>query len=184
MNINAVRTSHYPFDPRFYDLCDKYGLYVTAEANLESHGMWHPRTSPEGLASNVDYNLAHIQRNQHNVDLLKNHPSVIVWSLGNEACYGKNFEDAYHWVKAYEPSRPVQYQAAIQVATDGLTDIYCPMYYEYGDCEAYSQSADSRPLIQCEYAHAMGNSEGGLKEYWDLVRKYPKFQGGIYLGFG
>lgn len=182
MNINAVRTSHYPFDPRFYDLCDKYGLYVTAEANLESHGMWHPRTSPEGLASNVDYNLAHIQRNQHNVDLLKNHPSVIVWSLGNEACYGKNFEDAYHWVKAYEPSRPVQYQAAIQVATDGLTDIYCPMYYEYGDCEAYSQSADSRPLIQCEYAHAMGNSEGGLKEYWDLVRKYPKFQGGDIFG--
>ena len=110
----------------------------------------------------------------------KNHPAIIVWSLGNEAGYGKNFEDSYDLVKAYDPSRPCQYEQAGQ---NGKTDIYCPMYYDYNGCERYSQGENPRPLIQCEYAHAMGNSIGGFKEYWDLVRKYPAYQGGYIWDF-
>lgn len=172
LNINADRTCHYPNDPRWYDLCDKYGIYITAEANIESHGMGY---GDKTLAKREDYHDAHIERNQHNVLVLKNHPSIIVWSLGNEAGYGKNFEDAYDWVKVYDPSRPVHYEQAGQ---NGKTDIFCPMYYGYEACEKYAQGDNPRPLIQCEYAHAMGNSIGGFKEYWDLIRKYPKYQGG------
>lgn len=172
LNMNAVRTCHYPDDPRWYDLCDEYGLYVTAEANIESHGMGYGEKT---LAKRADYHDAHIERNQHNVRVLRNHPSIIVWSLGNEAGYGKNFEDAYDWVKSEDQSRPVQYEQAGQ---NGKTDIFCPMYYGYENCEKYAQGDNPRPLIQCEYCHTMGNSGGGLKEYWDLVRKYPKYQGG------
>ena len=177
LNVNAVRTCHYPDDPRWYDLCDEYGIYVTAEANIESHGMGYKEKT---LAKNAAFHDAHLERNEHNVRVLKNHPSIIVWSLGNEAGYGKNFEDAYDWVKQYDPSRPVQYEQAGQ---NGKTDIFCPMYYDYDGCERYAQGDNPRPLIQCEYAHAMGNSIGGFKEYWDLVRKYPKYQGGYIWDF-
>ncbi|MBQ8712830.1 MAG: beta-galactosidase [Prevotella sp.] len=177
LNINAVRTCHYPDDPRWYDLCDEYGLYVTAEANAESHGMGYGNRT---LAKNPAFELMHMERNQGNVRVLKNHPSIIVWSLGNEAGYGPNFEKCYDWIKQYDQSRPVQYEQARQ---DGKTDIFCPMYYDYRGCEAYSKGDNPRPLIQCEYAHAMGNSMGGFKEYWDLVRKYPKYQGGYIWDF-
>ena len=177
LNINAVRTSHYPDDPRWYDLCDEYGLYVTAEANLESHGMGYGK---ETLAKRDDFTQMHLERNEANVRLLKNHPSIIVWSMGNEAGYGPNFEKVYEWVKQYDPTRPVQYE---QAGDWGKTDIYCPMYADYRRCEEYSNGDNPRPLIQCEYAHAMGNSMGGFKEYWDLVRKYPKYQGGYIWDF-
>ncbi len=179
LNINAVRTSHYPDDPLWYDLCDKYGIYVTAEANIESHGMGY---GEETLAKNPLYHKAHLERNQRNVARNYNHPSIIVWSLGNEAGDGKNFADAYDLVKSMDQSRPVQYERALW--EDGKTDIYCPMYYNYEHCQRYCEDpAQTRPLIQCEYAHAMGNSEGGFKEYWDLVRKYPKYQGGYIWDF-
>lgn len=177
MNINAVRTCHYPDDPRWYDLCDEYGLYLTAEANIESHGMGY---GDKTLAKNTDFEKAHLERNEANVKVYKNHPSIIVWSLGNEAGYGPNFEKCYDWVKAYDSTRPVQYEQAGQ---NGKTDIFCPMYYDYGNSERYAQGDNPRPLIQCEYAHAMGNSGGGFKEYWDLVRKYPKYQGGYIWDF-
>lgn len=177
-NINAVRTSHYPNDPRWYDLCDKYGIYVVAEANLESHGMGYGAKS---LAKNPEWEQAHIERNRDNVYILKNHPSIVTWSLGNEAGYGPNFEKAYDFVKAYDSTRPVQYE---QAGINGKTDIFCPMYYPYDYCESYAKNAShTKPLIQCEYAHAMGNSLGGFREYWDLVRKYPKYQGGFIWDF-
>ena len=177
LNINAVRTSHYPDDPRWYDLCDEYGIYVTAEANLESHGMGY---GDKTLAKNKDFELMHMERNQANVRTFKNHPSIIVWSMGNEAGYGPNFEKCYEWIKQYDTTRPVQYE---QAGDWGKTDIFCPMYADYNHCERYSKGDNPRPLIQCEYAHAMGNSMGGLKEYWDLVRKYPKYQGGYIWDF-
>lgn len=189
MNLNAVRTCHYPDDSYFYDLCDKYGLYMVAEANLESHGMGY---GDETLAKNPIFALAHLERNQRNVQRNYNHPSIITWSLGNEAGYGSNFEAAYDWVKAEDPSRPCQYE---QASTDGKTDIFCPMYYGYEMCKNYcenesgknwrtgAESKYDKPLIQCEYAHAMGNSEGGFREYWELIRKYPKYQGGFIWDF-
>lgn len=180
MNINAVRTSHYPNSPLWYDLCDEYGIYVVAEANVESHGMGY---GDKTLAKEPSFSLAHMQRNQRNVQIQWNHPSIIVWSMGNEAGFGKNFEDVYKWIKAEDKSRPVQYERA---ETNEFTDIFCPMYLWYEACESYSKSSkpqDQKPLIQCEYAHAMGNSEGGFKEYWDLIRKYPKYQGGFIWDF-
>ena len=177
MNINAVRTCHYPDDPRWYDLCDEYGIYLTAESNLESHGMGYGDGT---LAKRQDFERAHLERQQGNMMSFKNHPSIIVWSLGNEAGYGPNFEKAYDWVKAYDKTRPCQYE---QARSDGKTDIFCPMYYGYEDCEKYAKGDNPRPLIQCEYAHAMGNSMGGFKEYWDLIRKYPKYQGGYIWDF-
>ena len=177
LNINAVRTCHYPDDPRWYDLCDEYGIYLTAETNLESHGMGYGEGT---LAKRADFEKAHIERQEGNVHSFKNHPSIIVWSLGNEAGYGPNFEKAYDWVKATDKTRPCQFEQAGQ---NGKTDIFCPMYYDYRGCERYSQGENPRPLIQCEYAHAMGNSMGGFKEYWDLVRKYPKYQGGYIWDF-
>lgn len=177
LNINAVRTCHYPDDPRWYDLCDEYGLYLTAESNLESHGMGY---GDRTLAKNKDFELAHMERQYGNVHSFKNHPSIIVWSLGNEAGYGPNFEKAYDWVKATDKTRPCQFEQAGQ---NGKTDIFCPMYYGYEGCEAYSKNDNPRPLIQCEYAHAMGNSMGGFKEYWDMIRKYPKYQGGYIWDF-
>lgn len=177
LNINAVRTSHYPCDPRWYDLCDEYGIYITAEANLESHGMGYEEKS---LAKFPEYIVPHIERNEGNVKPLINHPSVIVWSLGNECGYGINFEKAYDWVKACDKTRPAQYERG---GYDSKTDIYCPMYIGYEESESYCKSNGTKPYIQCEYAHAMGNSEGGFKEYWDLIRKYPKYQGGYIWDF-
>ncbi len=178
LNINAVRTCHYPDDPRWYDLCDKYGLYVVAEANLESHGMGYGDRS---LAKAPSWEQAHVERNRNNVYTFKNHPSIVTWSLGNEAGYGPNFEKAYDFIKAYDTSRPVQYE---QAGINGKTDIYCPMYASYDYTENYAKNGEhTKPLIQCEYAHAMGNSEGGFKEYWDLIRKYPKLQGGFIWDF-
>lgn len=177
LNINAVRTSHYPCDPRWYDLCDEYGIYITAEANLESHGMGYEEKS---LAKFPEYIVPHIERNEGNVKPLINHPSVIVWSLGNECGYGVNFEKAYDWVKACDTTRPAQYERG---GYDSKTDIHCPMYIGYEESESYCKSNGTKPYIQCEYAHAMGNSEGGFKEYWDLIRKYPKYQGGYIWDF-
>lgn len=177
-HINAVRTSHYPNDPRWYDLCDRYGIYVVAEANLESHGMGYGKNT---LAKNPDWEQTHLERNKNNVAVLKNHPSIITWSLGNEAGYGPNFEKAYDMVKAYDKTRPVQYERG---GYDSKTDIYCPMYAYYSHCENYAKDATkTKPFIQCEYAHAMGNSMGGFKEYWDLIRRYPKYQGGFIWDF-
>ena len=177
-NLNAVRTCHYPDNNFWYELCDQYGIYVVAEANIESHGMGY---GEETLAKREDYALAHMDRNQRNVQRSFNHPSVIIWSLGNEAGYGPNFEAAYDWIKAEDPSRLVQYE---QAGKSGKTDIYCPMYLGYNRCEEYSKDEQyQKPLIQCEYAHAMGNSEGGFKEYWDIIRKYPKYQGGFIWDF-
>lgn len=177
-NLNAVRTCHYPDNNLWYDLCDKYGIYVVAEANVESHGMGYGETT---LAKNPTYKKAHMERNQRNVQRSFNHPSIIFWSLGNEAGYGPNFEAAYDWIKAEDSSRVVQYE---QAGKTGKTDIYCPMYYGYEACRKYCEDDSmKKPLIQCEYAHAMGNSEGGFKEYWDLVRKYPKYQGGFIWDF-
>ena len=177
LNINAVRTCHYPNDPRWYELCDIYGIYMVAEANIESHGMGY---GDKTLAKEPTYEKAHLERNESNIKIYKNHPSIIFWSVGNEAGYGPNFEKAYDLVKAYDPSRPCQYEQAGQ---NGKTDIFCPMYYDYGGCDKYSQGDNPRPLIQCEYAHAMGNSMGVFKEYWDMVRKYPKYQGGFIWDF-
>ena len=173
-NINAVRTCHYPDDNFWYDLCDEYGIYMVAEANAESHGMGYGEKT---LAKNPAYAKAHLERNQRNVQRNFNHPAIIFWSLGNEAGYGPNFEACYDWIKAEDPSRACQYE---QAKVEGKTDIYCPMYAGYEKSEKYSADPNStKPLIQCEYAHAMGNSEGGFKEYWDMIRKYPKFQGGF-----
>ena len=177
-NLNAVRTCHYPDNNFWYELCDQYGIYVVAEANIESHGMGY---GEETLAKREDYALAHMERNQRNVQRGFNHPSVIIWSLGNEAGYGPNFEAAYDWIKTEDPSRLVQYE---QAGKTGKTDIYCPMYLGYDRCEEYSKDEQyQKPLIQCEYAHAMGNSEGGFKEYWDIIRQYPKYQGGFIWDF-
>lgn len=177
LNINSVRTSHYPNDPLWYSLCDRFGLYVVDEANIESHGV---KDGPLNLAKNPDFEKAHIERVRRMVQRDFNHPSVIIWSLGNEAGDGQNFVKAYDMVKELDPSRPVQYEQAF---FNAHTDIICPMYWDYATCEEYASSNPERPLIQCEYAHAMGNSMGGLKEYWDLVRKYPSYQGGFIWDF-
>lgn len=174
LNCNAVRTCHYPDDPRWYQLCDEFGIYLTAETNIESHGMGYGK---ESLAKDDRFHDMHIERQEHNLRVLKNHPAIIVWSLGNESGYGKNFEDAYDWVKAYDPSRPCQYEQAHREGR--ASDIYCPMYEGYeGNINYCENDKYQRPLIQCEYCHTMGNSGGGLKEYWDIIRKYPKYQGG------
>ncbi len=177
-NLNAVRTCHYPDDPYWYELCDEYGIYMVAEANIESHGMGY---GDRTLAKREDYALAHMQRNQRHVQRGYNHPAIIVWSLGNEAGYGPNFEAAYDWIKAEDLTRPVQYERA---PYEGKSDISCPMYASYDALVRYAEDpTKTKPFIQCEYAHAMGNSEGGFKEYWDLYRKYDKLQGGFIWDF-
>ncbi|MGL5273793.1 MAG: glycoside hydrolase family 2 TIM barrel-domain containing protein [Phocaeicola sp.] len=177
-NINAVRTCHYPDDNMWYELCDEYGLYVVAEANVESHGMGYDEKT---LAKNPIYAKAHMERNQRNIQRGFNHPSIIFWSLGNEAGFGPNFEACYKWIKAEDGSRAVQYE---QAHGNDFTDVTCPMYADYNAMEKYGKRTDAtKPFIQCEYAHAMGNSQGGLKEYWDLIRKYPNLQGGFVWDF-
>ena len=179
-NINAVRTCHYPDDARWYSLCDQYGLYVVAEANIESHGMGYGEKT---LAKNPLYAKAHLERNERNVQRSINHPSVIIWSLGNEAGDGPNFDACYDWIKAYDPSRPVHYERAVYNNGGRNTDIVCPMYWDYDQCEKYLRNNPRKPLIQCEYAHAMGNSMGGFREYWELIRQYPHYQGGFIWDF-
>ena len=177
LNINTVRTCHYPNDPFWYELCDRYGLYVIDEADIESHGMGYGEKT---LAKNALFEAPHLTRMQRMVNRDLNHPSVIVWSLGNEAGDGPNFEKSYAWTKSFDETRPVQYERA---EMSDHTDIYCPMYAGYEHCEKYSAGNPPKPLIQCEYAHAMGNSLGGFAEYWDLVRKYPSYQGGCIWDF-
>ena len=184
-NLNAVRTCHYPNSPLWYDLCDKYGIYVVDEANIESHGMGY---GDKSLAHRTDYTAAHLVRNQRVVLRDYNHPSVIVWSLGNEAGNGVNFHKCYDWIKSYDKTRPVQYEQACHISYKNIpknynSDIECPMYASYAECEQYLNGNPTRPLIQCEYSHAMGNSVGSLKEYWDLIRKYPSYQGGFIWDF-
>ena len=179
-NINAVRTCHYPDDARWYSLCDQYGLYVVAEANIESHGMGYGEKT---LAKNPLYAKAHLERNERNVQRSINHPSVIIWSLGNEAGDGLNFDACYDWIKAYDPSRPIHHERAVYSPGSRNTDIICPMYWDYERCEKYLAENPAKPLIQCEYAHAMGNSMGGFKEYWDMTRREPKYQGGFIWDF-
>ena len=179
MNINAVRTCHYSDDPQWYDLCDEYGLYVIAEANMEGHGFYYdPKTAPTYqpiFAKQI------LERNQHNVSVQFNHPSVIVWSLGNETCDGPNFTAARDWIRATDPSRPIHWERALGGEN---TDLMCPMYASPEWCERYASKPEStKPLILCEYNHAMGNSGGGLMEYWDAVRRLPKFQGGFVWDF-
>lgn len=177
-NINAVRTCHYPNDPLWYDLCDKYGLYIVAEANQESHGLGYRDDSE---AKKTAFACQILERNQHNVGINFNHPSIIYWSLGNETVDGPNFTVAYQWIKNQDSMRPIQWEEAHGGAN---TDIMCPMYWSQAECEAYALDKDKqKPLIPCEYSHSMGNSGGGLKEYWDLIRKYPKFQGGFIWDF-
>ncbi len=181
LNINAVRTCHYPDDPRWYDLCDEYGLYVVAEANQESHGFGYEDHVP---AAQPLFAKQIMERNQHNVSLLFNHPCVVTWSLGNETHMSKNFLDAYDWIKSQDQSRPVQYERALWHNNTAGSDIYCPMYYTVENCKKYCEDpANTKPLIQCEYNHTMGNSGGNLKEYWDLIRKYPIYQGGFDWDF-
>ena len=178
LNSNAVRTCHYPDDPRWYDLCDKYGLYVVAEANQESHGFQY---GDDAAAKKPEFAKQIMERNQHNVSMFYNHPSIITWSLGNETVMGDNFIQAYKWVKSQDKTRPVQYEQAHRGAG---TDIFCPMYYPVSACEKYAKDPNSpMPLIQCEYNHTMGNSGGNLSDYWNLVRKYPIFQGGFDWDF-
>lgn len=178
MNINAVRTSHYPNDPRWYDLCDKYGLYVVAEANQESHGFQY---GDDAAAKKPEFAKQIMERNQHNVSMFYNHPSIVTWSMGNETVMGDNFLKAYKWIKSQDKTRPVQYE---QAGRGEGTDIFCPMYYSVAASEKYAKDPNSpMPLIQCEYNHTMGNSGGNLSDYWDLIRKYPILQGGFDWDF-
>ena len=178
MNINAVRTCHYPDDPRWYDLCDKYGLYVVAEANQESHGFQY---GDDAAAKKPEFAKQIMERNQHNVSMFFNHPSIVTWSMGNETVMGDNFLQAYKWIKSQDKTRPVQYE---QARRGEGTDIFCPMYYPVAASEKYAKDPNSpMPLIQCEYNHTMGNSGGNLSDYWDLIRKYPILQGGFDWDF-
>lgn len=177
-NVNGVRTCHYPNDNDWYDLCDQYGIYLVAEANVESHGMGYGEKT---LAKVDAFKKAHLERNQRHVQHCYNHPSVIFWSMGNEAGDGPNFTACFKWIKEFDKTRPVQYERAI---LGDNTEIHCPQYPPYKYCVDYSTNDKyPKPYIISEYAHAMGNSVGGFKEYWDLVRKYPKFQGGFIWDF-
>ncbi|MEM7152341.1 MAG: glycoside hydrolase family 2 TIM barrel-domain containing protein [Myxococcota bacterium] len=173
-NINAVRASHYPNHPRWYELCDEYGMYVVDEANIESHG--YADDPDETLANEPAWLQAHLDRTIRMVERDKNHPSIIGWSLGNEAGDGSNFRATYAWVKERDPTRPVQYEGA---GRRPHTDIYAPMYKTIEFIEAYAKENGPRPLILCEYAHAMGNSVGNLQDYWDVIDRYPNLQGGF-----
>jgi beta-galactosidase len=181
-NINAVRCSHYPDDPRFYDLCDQYGLYVVDEANIESHGLgkyigkeyYYNMRTP--TADSPSWYPAHLDRTRRMFERDKNHPAIISWSLGNEAGIGPNFHKTYQWLKDHDQTRTVQYE---QEWTGPYTDIVCPMYHTLKDLLVYSKSQDKRPLIMVEYAHAMNNSVGNLQDYWDVIENNPKLQGGF-----
>ncbi|RYY54063.1 MAG: DUF4981 domain-containing protein [Chitinophagaceae bacterium] len=181
LNINSVRTSHYPNDPLWYKLCDEYGMYLVDEANIESHGMGvefqgtydrskHPAYLPEWRDSHMD-------REYRLVETDKNHPSIIIWSLGNEAGNGPVFREAYQWIKQRDNSRPIQFE---QAGEDSNTDIICPMYPGMDEMKAYASApGKTRPYIMCEYSHAMGNGNGNFREYWDIIRNSKNMQGGF-----
>jgi beta-galactosidase len=171
-NINTVRTSHYPQPEKWYELCNKYGMYLIDEANIESHGMGYGK---ESLAKDTTWYGAHLFRTRNMLERDKNHPSVIIWSLGNEAGDGTNFVKTSAWIKSRDKSRLVQYE---QAGTAAHTDIYCPMYATIDRMIKYAEKNKDKPLIQCEYAHAMGNSVGNLQDYWDAIEKYDMLQGG------
>ncbi len=171
-NINNVRTCHYPDIPEWYELCDEYGLYIIDETNIESHGMGYGR---ETLAIRPEWKAAHMDRTQRMVERDKNHPCVIIWSLGNEAGDGPNFEATSAWIKQRDPSRPIHYERA---GRRPHTDIVCPMYARIANMVEYAKTNPDRPMIQCEYAHAMGNSVGNLQDYWDAIEAWPALQGG------
>ena len=173
-NINSVRTSHYPNDPRWYELCDIYGMYVVDEANIESHGMGY---NPEiCLANQPEWEAAFIDRTERMFERDKNHPSVIIWSLGNETGEGCNFAATYRWIHANDKShRPVHSEDGIK---GPFTDIFCPMYKKIDVLINHTLYLPTKPLILCEYAHAMGNSVGNFQDYWDVIEKYPSLQGG------
>ena len=175
-NLNAVRTSHYPQAERWYELCNKYGLYLVDEANIEAHGMGY---GDESLAKDSSWMAAHLFRTENMFERDKNQPSIIIWSLGNESGNGINFEATYKYLKDKDSTRPVQYE---QARTGDNTDIICPMYMRMEAMERYATGATgtpTRPLIQCEYVHAMGNSVGNMQDYWDLIEKYEVLQGGF-----
>jgi len=173
-NLNAVRTCHYPDDPRWYELCDEYGIYLVDEANIESHGIgYDPKKT---LGNKPEWLNAHMDRTIRMVERDKNHPSIIIWSLGNEAGNGSNFYTTYDWIKERDKTRPVQYERA---ELERNTDIFCPMYMKAAQMEEYARKNTHRPLIQCEYAHAMGNSVGDFQDYWDVIERYPILQGGF-----
>ncbi len=171
-NINTVRTSHYPQPEKWYELCDKYGMYLIDEANIESHGMGYGK---ESLAKDPSWYDSHLFRTRNMLERDKNHPAVIIWSLGNEAGDGINFVKTSAWIKSRDKSRPVQYE---QAGTGAHTDIYCPMYASIDHMVKYAQKNKEKPLIQCEYAHAMGNSVGNLQDYWDAIESNDMLQGG------
>ncbi|WP_303071253.1 glycoside hydrolase family 2 TIM barrel-domain containing protein [Bacteroides nordii] len=172
-NINTVRNSHYPAHPYWYQLCDRYGLYMIDEANIESHGMGY---GPASLAKDSTWLTAHMDRTHRMYERSKNHPAIVIWSLGNEAGNGINFERTYDWLKSVEKNRPVQYERAEE---NYNTDIYCRMYRSVDVIKEYVARKDIyRPFILCEYLHAMGNSCGGMKEYWDVFENEPMAQGG------
>lgn len=173
-HVNAVRTSHYPDDPRWYELTDRYGLYVVDEANIESHGMGY---DPEvTLGNDPAWKAAHLDRAIRMVERDRNHPSVIIWSMGNEAGDGVNFEAVSAWIHRADPSRPVQYERALRRPH---VDIYAPMYARIPHLLDYASEPRDRPLILCEYAHAMGNSVGNLRDYWDVIEAHEQLQGGF-----
>jgi beta-galactosidase len=171
-NINTIRTSHYPQPELWYELCDQYGMYVIDEANIESHGMGYGKTS---LAKDSTWFDAHLFRTRNMVERDKNHPAIITWSLGNEAGDGTNFEKTYAFIKAFDSTRPVQYE---QAGHKAHTDIVCPMYSRIPEIVKYSNEHKDRPLILCEYAHAMGNSVGNFQDYWDAIEQNAMLQGG------
>ena len=173
-NLNAVRTSHYPNVPEWYELADEYGLYIIDEANIESHGIGYDLDKT--LGNKPEWEKAHLDRIIRMVERDKNHPSIIIWSMGNEAGDGVNFEAASAWIHERDPSRPVHYERA---EMRPHTDIYAPMYASVDEIIEYAQTYTDRPLILCEYTHAMGNSNGGVKEYWDAIYEHPQLQGGF-----
>jgi beta-galactosidase len=176
LNINAIRLSHYPQPEFFYDLADKYGFYLVDEANIESHGMGYDPSKGKSLANNLEWTEAHLFRTRNMFERDKNHPSVIIWSLGNEAGNGYNFYQTYLFIRSRDKMRPVQYERA---RLEWNTDIYCPMYAKIENIEQYAQKYTDRPLILCEYEHAMGNSVGNIKDYWEIIEKYSNLQGGF-----
>ena len=173
-NINSVRNCHYPNHYQWYSLCDKYGLYLVDEANIESHGMMFHKD--ETLANYEDWETAFMQRMSRMVKRDRNYTSIVTWSLGNESGYGKHFETIYHWTKKFDPTRPVQYEGG---GYESVSDIFCPMYARIWSLRRHINQRDARPMIMCEYAHAMGNSVGNLQDYWDLIYKYDQLQGGF-----
>ena len=180
LNINAVRTCHYPDDPYFYDLCDEYGFYMIAEANQESHGF---EFAKDAVSTRPIFAKQFLERNQHNLGVNFNHPSIVIWSMGNETADGSNFTAVFRWIKSQDTGRPIHWQPAWK---GDNTELFCPMYFSQENCQKYVDSdaaEDQKPLIQCEYSHAMGNSCGGFKEYWDIVRQNKRFQGGFIWDF-